>query len=101
MGLVRVLPQEWSSHGPALHTIVRSRGLTEMSGLTQDFRYALRQLRKSRGFTVVAVAILALGIGANTTIFTALYEVLLRPLPFQDADQLVFIRKQNPPRGWT
>src|SRR5215831_18778250 len=72
-----------------------------MSGLAQDLRYGLRQLRKSRGFTVVAVAILALGIGANTTIFSALYGVLLRPLPFKDADRLVFIRKQNPPRGWT
>jgi len=72
-----------------------------MSGLAQDIRYALRQVRKSRGFTVVAVAILALGIGANTAIFSAVYEVLLRPLPFKDADRLVFIRKQNPSRGWT
>ena len=72
-----------------------------MGGLAQDIRYALRQLRKSRAFTVVAVAILALGIGANTAIFSAVYNVLLRPLPFKDADRLVFIRKQNPPRGWT
>jgi len=72
-----------------------------MGGLAQDLRYALRQLRKNRGFTVVAVAILALGIGANTTIFSALYDILLRPLPFKHADQLVFIRKQNPARGWT
>ena len=72
-----------------------------MSGLTQDLRYALRQLRKSRGFTFGAVAVLALGIGANTAIFSAVYDVLLRPLPFKDAERLVFIRKQNPPRGWT
>ena len=72
-----------------------------MSGLAQDIRYALRQLRKSPGFTIVAIAILALGIGANTAIFSAVYEVLLRPLPFKDADRLVFIRKQNPARGWT
>jgi putative ABC transport system permease protein len=72
-----------------------------MSGLAQDIRYALRQLRKSLGFTMVAIAILALGIGANTAIFSAVYEVLLRPLPFKDADRLVFIRKQNPTRGWT
>jgi putative ABC transport system permease protein len=71
-----------------------------MSGLVQDVHYALRQLRKSRGFTVVAVAILALGIGANTAIFSAVYNVLLRPLPFKDAERLVFIRKQNPSRGW-
>jgi len=76
-------------------------GELEMSGLTQDLRYALRQLRKSRGFTFGAVAVLALGIGANTAIFSAVYDVLLRPLPFKDAERLVFIRKQNPPRGWT
>ncbi len=71
-----------------------------MGGLAQDIRYALRQLRKSRGFTVVAIAILALGIGVNTAIFTAVYNVLLKPLAFKDADRLVFIRKQNPSRGW-
>ena len=71
-----------------------------MSGLAQDLRYALRQLRKSPGFTLVAVTILALGIGANTAIFTAVYAVLIRPLPFKDADRLIFIRKQNPQRGW-
>src|SRR5207244_2562678 len=75
-------------------------GEPEMSGLAQDLRYALRQLRKSPGFTLVAVTILALGIGANTAIFTAVYAVLIRPLPFKDADRLVFIRKQNPQRGW-
>jgi len=72
-----------------------------MTGLLQDLRYALRQLRKQPAFTVVAVTILALGIGANTAIFSAVYAMLLRPLPFKDADRLVFIRKQNPPRGWT
>lgn len=72
-----------------------------MGGVAQDIRYAFRQLHKNRAFTFVAVAILALGIGANTAIFSAVYNVLLKPLPFKDADRLVFIRKQNPPRGWT
>ena len=79
-------------------------GLNEgnkMTGIVQDVRYALRQLRKNPGFTVLSVLILALGIGANTAIFSAVYAVLLRPLPFKDASRLVFIRKQNQPRGWT
>jgi predicted permease len=67
--------------------------------LVQDVRYGLRNLARSPGFAFVVIFTMALGIGANTAIFSVVNGVLLRPLPFKDGEQLVVLRQQQPVAG--
>jgi len=67
------------------------RSLPALDTISQDLRYALRGIRKNPGFAAVVIFLLAIGIGANTTLFTIINAVLLRPLPYPESDRLVWV----------
>src|SRR5215813_14054399 len=66
-----------------------------MQTFMQDIRYSLRTLLKNRAFTLTALFILALGIGANSAIFSVINAVLLRPLPYKDSERILFVWGKN------
>ena len=71
-----------------------------MAGLIQDLHLGFRSLMKNPGFAAVAILTLALGIGANTAIFSVIHSILIRPLPFGDPERLVRIWETRLDRGW-
>jgi putative ABC transport system permease protein len=84
----------------ARSTIPINRSALSMDMLLQDVRFAARAMLRNPGFAAVVVLVLALGIGANTAIFSVLSTTLLRPLPVASPDRLVTIRESNPEKGW-
>jgi putative ABC transport system permease protein len=89
------------SQKPASEAPVAGRGRTNvLADFLHDLRYAIRQQRKNPAFTIVAVITLALGIGANTAIFSVVNTILLQPLPYKDPERLVLVWEENAKQGY-
>ncbi|MEE8062210.1 MAG: ABC transporter permease, partial [Gemmatimonadales bacterium] len=96
MRLAAGLPPEPDPH----QTTAKTKGALFMESIVRDIQYALRSLRKNPGFAAVAILILALGIGANTAIFSVVDAVLLRSLPYPEADRIVRISHGDVEQGF-
>jgi predicted permease len=96
-GYIGVCKMWWAT----IADIVSMAPREHLSVLAQDTRYAARMMRKNRGYTLAAVIILGLGIGANTSIFSVVNSVLLKPLPYTDGNRLVIVRQQSAKNGLT
>jgi len=94
-GLAALLRMWWAT----IADIVRMAPREHASVLAQDTSYALRMMRKNIGYTISAILILGMGIGVNTSIFSVVNSVLLKPLPYAQGDRLVSLRQPEPKLG--
>jgi putative ABC transport system permease protein len=97
----RVIRRRFDGPEQVKHRVRHSRTGASLEAMFQDLLYAWRSLKKSPGYAVTAICTLALGIGANTVIFSVVSGVLLRPLPFSHPDRLVQLNESDPTNGFS
>ena len=96
---LRRLRMEFGGHEQVKEDCRDARGVSLVETLAQDLRYGWRTLLKSPSFAAAALFTLALGIGANTAIFSVVYAILLMPLPFRDPSRLILLNETTPRVG--